>query len=249
MLSAGTAPAESAYYLSLRACLRARIALSRRPDPAALLVLREQRDLGREHRWVEVHQLALESLAGWDCEDDSQQASEELSDLAARCAMPKVAHTANVVATSVTGKCEPAGQTLARAQADGLRFVEAKARYALGCAGEDPAGNFGQAITLFESMGAATWVKAVLSGARERGVSLPRPKVNHASNALTATEWQMVRFVRDGLSNPEISQVMHYSRKTVEAYLSRLYRKTGCQSRVELVVALERGELGLDDPR
>lgn len=36
----------------------------------------------------------------------------------------------------------------------------------------------------------------------------------------------------------------HYSAKTIEVYVSRLYQKVGCHSRLELVLAAERGELG-----
>jgi 16S rRNA U516 pseudouridylate synthase RsuA-like enzyme len=34
---------------------------------------------------------------------------------------------------------------------------------------------------------------------------------------------------------------MHYSRKTIEVYLSRVYAKTGCASRLELVRAVDTG--------
>lgn len=54
--------------------------------------------------------------------------------------------------------------------------------------------------------------------------------------------------LRQGLTNREISDVLNYSPKTVEAYLGRLYRKAGCRSRVELVLAMERGKLTDDEP-
>lgn len=44
-----------------------------------------------------------------------------------------------------------------------------------------------------------------------------------------------MRLVRDGLSNRQIVTGMHYSRKTIEVYLSRVYAKTGYTSRLELI--------------
>jgi DNA-binding NarL/FixJ family response regulator len=53
----------------------------------------------------------------------------------------------------------------------------------------------------------------------------------------------LIELLRAGLGNREISEALHYSRKTVETYLTRLYRKTGHSSRMDLVLACERGEL------
>jgi DNA-binding NarL/FixJ family response regulator len=36
---------------------------------------------------------------------------------------------------------------------------------------------------------------------------------------------------------------MHYSRKTIEVYLSRVYAKTGCASRLELIRAVDTGSV------
>ena len=60
---------------------------------------------------------------------------------------------------------------------------------------------------------------------------------------LTKTEIQLVQLLRQGLTNRQISAVMHYSAKTIEVYVSRLYQKVGYHSRLELVLAAERGEL------
>jgi DNA-binding NarL/FixJ family response regulator len=53
--------------------------------------------------------------------------------------------------------------------------------------------------------------------------------------------------VADGLTNRQIATAMHYSEKTVEVYLSRVYAKTGYGSRVKLVQAVAAGSvLGAD---
>jgi len=54
-----------------------------------------------------------------------------------------------------------------------------------------------------------------------------------------------VRLVAEGLTNRQIAAAMHYSEKTVEVYLSRVYAKTGCGSRVKLVQAVASGALAL----
>jgi DNA-binding NarL/FixJ family response regulator len=53
----------------------------------------------------------------------------------------------------------------------------------------------------------------------------------------------VIELVAGGLSNPQIAEELHYSRKTIEVYLTRVYAKTGLKSRVELALAVERGEL------
>ncbi len=60
---------------------------------------------------------------------------------------------------------------------------------------------------------------------------------------LTPVERRVIELVAGGLSNPQIADELHYSRKTVEVYLSRVYAKTGLHSRVELALAYERGEV------
>jgi DNA-binding NarL/FixJ family response regulator len=54
-----------------------------------------------------------------------------------------------------------------------------------------------------------------------------------------------VRLVRDGLTNKQIASALHYSPKTVEVYLSHLYAKTQCSSRVERARALDGGTVEL----
>ena len=55
---------------------------------------------------------------------------------------------------------------------------------------------------------------------------------------LTVRERSLARLVHDGRTNQQIASTLHISVKTVESYLTRLYRKTSCSSRVELAVAV-----------
>jgi DNA-binding CsgD family transcriptional regulator len=52
--------------------------------------------------------------------------------------------------------------------------------------------------------------------------------------SLTATEARIAAMVREGASNREIATRMFLSVKTVEATLTRIYRKLGVRSRTQL---------------
>lgn len=51
---------------------------------------------------------------------------------------------------------------------------------------------------------------------------------------LTSQELQIARAVGRGLNNVEAAAALFVSRKTVEAHLTRAYRKLGVRSRTEL---------------
>src|ERR1700722_12418145 len=89
----------------------------------------------------------------------------------------------------------------------------------------------------------ATLLGLAVSGGRRR----PRSKAG-GPKTLSQTEIQLVQLLRQGLTNRQISAVMHYSAKTIEVYVSRLYQKVGYHSRLELVLAAERGELSVLPP-
>jgi DNA-binding NarL/FixJ family response regulator len=52
---------------------------------------------------------------------------------------------------------------------------------------------------------------------------------------LTPSEHQVASLAVRGLQNREIAQRLFMSSKTVEAHLTRIYRKEGVRTRVELV--------------
>jgi DNA-binding NarL/FixJ family response regulator len=49
------------------------------------------------------------------------------------------------------------------------------------------------------------------------------------------------------MRNKEIATVLHYSTRTVEVYLSRIYRKLNISSRLELARALDTPDLAAGD--
>jgi DNA-binding NarL/FixJ family response regulator len=59
-------------------------------------------------------------------------------------------------------------------------------------------------------------------------------------DALSPQELQVARAVGRGLSNVDAAAALFVSRKTVEAHLTRVYRKLGVHSRTELACLLLR---------
>ncbi|MFN8110485.1 MAG: LuxR C-terminal-related transcriptional regulator [Thermoleophilia bacterium] len=94
---------------------------------------------------------------------------------------------------------------------------------------------FTTAAGLFADVGAVLWERR----AREeldRSWSARRDRED-----LTDAELRVARLVVQGLTNPEVAARLFVSRRTVEATLSRTYRKLGVRSRTELARAM--GEL------
>jgi DNA-binding CsgD family transcriptional regulator len=54
------------------------------------------------------------------------------------------------------------------------------------------------------------------------------------ADALTRTERTIAALVADGMTNAEVAAQLYVSPRTVEAHLTRIYRKEGVRSRSEL---------------
>jgi DNA-binding NarL/FixJ family response regulator len=146
--------------------------------------------------------------------------------------------TAALTAAELREDFAGARAVMEAARAEGTPLLEARACLLLAAEpGADPE-VVRRAHELFKALGARAALKSVQSIARETNVSLSRVRRHSDGDQLTESELELVRLLRDGLSNKEIAEVLHYSRKTVEAYLSRLYRKTGTTSRKTLVMAV-----------
>jgi DNA-binding CsgD family transcriptional regulator len=91
------------------------------------------------------------------------------------------------------------------------------------------------ALELFDGIGAAPWTRR----ARDE---LGRTAVRVAPDDLSATELRIARLAAAGLTNDAIATEVFVSRKTVEANLSRAYRKLGIRSRAQLARALDARE-------
>lgn len=93
-----------------------------------------------------------------------------------------------------------------------------------------------EALATFESLGARPWaaraeIELAATGVRARTV----PDVAQAGlDSLTPQEFQVAQSVAVGRNNVEVASSLFVSRKTVEAHLTRIYRKLGVRSRTEL---------------
>lgn len=92
------------------------------------------------------------------------------------------------------------------------------------------------ALDGFEALGAEPWSQRASSELAATGKR--RPPHGGRPVELTPQEAQVAQAVASGLSNPEVAAALFVSRKTVEAHLSRVYRKLGVRSRTELTLRL-----------
>ena len=85
-----------------------------------------------------------------------------------------------------------------------------------------------EAIRVFEELGSPLWAEHARS---ELARAEPRRR---GPDELNETEWRVAELAAQGLSNQEIAQRAFLSVKTVEANLTRVYRKLGIRSRAGL---------------
>jgi DNA-binding CsgD family transcriptional regulator len=97
-----------------------------------------------------------------------------------------------------------------------------------------------EALSVFDGLGAPLWAER----ARTELGRIPIRR-STATDGLTPTEERVAELVAEGRTNREVAQALFVSEKTVEANLTRIYRKLGVRSRVELAARLSpaaRGE-------
>jgi DNA-binding CsgD family transcriptional regulator len=95
---------------------------------------------------------------------------------------------------------------------------------------------FAEARERFAAMGAALWEARVAE-------ELERAAPGRATGELTPAERRIAELIGRGLRNREIAQALFMSVGTVEAHLTRVYRKLGIRSRSELARLVADGLL------
>lgn len=95
------------------------------------------------------------------------------------------------------------------------------------------------AAAMCDKIGATLWSKRARS-------ELARLGSRRKHEGLTETEQRVAALVASGLTNREVAATAFVSQKTVEANLSRIYRKLGIRSRAELGLALMNQEAPKD---
>lgn len=93
----------------------------------------------------------------------------------------------------------------------------------------------GQAAELFELVGTPRWADAARDELRRLGLS------RTVGDELTPSERRVAELAATGLTNAAVAARLSISPKTVEANLSRVYRKLGIRSRAELGVWVVSG--------
>jgi DNA-binding CsgD family transcriptional regulator len=96
-----------------------------------------------------------------------------------------------------------------------------------------------QALAIFEGLGARLWAEKARSELRRISGRAP------ASEGLTETERRVADLAAEGRSNREIAAELYMGVSTVEAHLSRVYRKLGIRSRAGLAGRLA---IPVDEP-
>jgi DNA-binding CsgD family transcriptional regulator/tetratricopeptide (TPR) repeat protein len=146
--------------------------------------------------------------------------------------------------------CRSAPRPLERA----LAAEEAGAALAHSAASAEAATTLGEALAIYEQLGAVRYVARVEARLRELGVRKGRRGIRGRPRAgwdsLTSTELRVVGLVASGITNAEVARRLFVSRHTVESHLSHVFSKLGLVSRVELAVQSARRDLtasGLDD--
>ncbi|ROO63218.1 hypothetical protein EDC02_5238 [Micromonospora sp. Llam0] len=94
-----------------------------------------------------------------------------------------------------------------------------------------------EAYDLYEGLGAILHRSRVRRAMREHGVAVPG-----RADTLAEGEQLLATLVAEGLTNRQLAAVTQSSPKGVEGRLSRLFTRTGYQSRVELAAAVLVGE-------
>lgn len=87
------------------------------------------------------------------------------------------------------------------------------------------------ALAIFERLDAPLWQRRVIDELGRLGTHVTPLGTGPV---LTAAEQRVADLVAEGHTNPEIAAELFMGRRTVEAHLSRVYRKLGVRSRTEL---------------
>jgi DNA-binding CsgD family transcriptional regulator len=95
-----------------------------------------------------------------------------------------------------------------------------------------------RAVALFEQLGAPHWAKRATEELRRVPIRRGAPE------GLTPTEESVAELAAAGRTNREVAQALFISPKTVEANLTRVYRKLGIHSRAELGGTMARRAQG-----
>jgi ATP/maltotriose-dependent transcriptional regulator MalT len=224
--------------------LTAALALARGDAPSAGRLLEQRLRHLQDHRWHLAGALDLlvaAHLAAGRLEV-ATRAAERLAAAAGESSSPQL----NALAASARGRV-----LVARGDATGVADLEtalelwssmhlpleaARTRFELAraLAGSEPDASIDharRALAAFEGLGASIDADRVAAFLRSAGI-VPRTGPKRAG-VLTMREREVLRLVGAGLSNPEIAERLHVSRKTASHHVSNILTKLGLRNRAE----------------
>jgi DNA-binding NarL/FixJ family response regulator len=100
-----------------------------------------------------------------------------------------------------------------------------------------------QAHSTFTLLGADQLRRRTATLLKQRKVKVPRRR-RRQPGVLTDAEASIARLVQLGMRNRDIAAALHYSERTVEVYLSRIYATLGVTSRLQLARLLDEPDRG-----
>jgi DNA-binding CsgD family transcriptional regulator len=214
-----------------------------------------ERDVYRAAMPLVLHRMA-EAAFGCGEQDVTAFAAAALAELDPAAPMNVI--LAGLAETYATRNPAPARLAQELAEAEGAMTLVAEALTTRGQVGDDPATTLAAAHAAWERAGATARARSVAAAMQHAGLPTPHPALQptggaaaHGPVPLTARELSVAMLVHEGRTNQQIAHTLNISVKTVEAYLTRLYRKTSCSSRVELAVAVTERRMPLassDEP-
>ena len=186
--------------------------------------------------------LLLSRLVELDLDAGSPGEVERVLKTLIEVATPQIAPWSKTTLHRTVGIVRRDGDALAQAvreaEAGGLIFERARAQLALGEVAADAAGDLVEAYRTFGRLGAHALRRRAGRRLHELGEKVPRSR-SRASGLLTESEERVARLVQQGMRNREIAATLHYSPRSIEVYLSRIYGKLRVSSRLELARALD----------
>ncbi|ROP41236.1 ATP-binding protein [Saccharothrix texasensis] len=129
-------------------------------------------------------------------------------------------------------------EAVREAEVGGLVFERARGQLALGQVDGSAVEELLEAYAVFQRVGAHGLRRQAGGRLKELGAKVPRAR-GRAPGVLTAAEENVARLVQQGMRNRDIAAALHYSPRTIEVYLSRIYAKLRVSSRLELARVLD----------
>jgi DNA-binding CsgD family transcriptional regulator len=140
---------------------------------------------------------------------------------------------------AVRGDVDAMREAIRDAESEGLVFERARAQLAFaGLATQPDTDGLVEAHQTFAHLGTHGLRRLAAAQLRQLGAKVPRAR-SRAAGLLTESEERVARLVQQGMRNREIAAALHFSPRSIEVYLSRIYAKLRVSSRLELARALD----------